>query len=215
MVNAESDPEGQARADAFRQALASFGWTEHRNVQINYRWGASDDERAQSHAAGLLSLMPDVVVVNGTPALAAVRRLTRTVPIIFVVVTDPVGSGYVESLARPGANITGFSTFEPEIGGKWLELLKELSPAVTRIAAISDPSFAGFAAIWDAIVKMASTRGLQAKQIVLHDPMDDIESPLGMLASEPGGGLIVLPTAINNASRARIFGLAAIVAVSA
>jgi putative tryptophan/tyrosine transport system substrate-binding protein len=209
MVNAESDPEGQTRIRAFRQRLQELGWAEGRNVRIEYRWGAGDVDRARAYAAELVSLAPDVILSNGSPALAALHRATRGIPVVFVVVVDPVGAGYVQSLARPGGNITGFSTFEPEIGSKWLELLKEARSDLRRVAGILDPNFRGFAAVWDAIEGMAPTLGLGVTKVALRDATDDIESTVAAFAQEPGGGLIVLPTAINNVSRDRIFSLAA------
>jgi putative tryptophan/tyrosine transport system substrate-binding protein len=115
---------------AFRQGLKELGWTESRNVQMEYRWGAGDPDHARTFATELVSLRPDVILSHGTPALIALLQTTRTIPVVFVSVIDPVGAGYVQSLARPAGNITGFSTFEPEIGGKWLELLQEIAPGV-------------------------------------------------------------------------------------
>ena len=209
IVNRERDEEGRARAAAFRTALRQLGWTEGGNLRIDVRWDAEDPQRAETYAEDLLKLGPDVIVVNGSPGLSALQRATRTVPIVFVVVTDPLGSGYVQSLARPGGNITGFSTFAPEIGGKWLGLLKELSPALKRVACILDPSFRGFAAIWREIESAAPTFGLAASSIAFRDSGDDLESALGSFAKVSNGGLIVAPTAINNAARDRIIGLAA------
>jgi putative tryptophan/tyrosine transport system substrate-binding protein len=150
-----------------------------------------------------------VIVAHGTPALTALHRATRTIPVVFVSVIDPVGAGYVESLALPGANITGFSTFEPEIGGKWLELLKEVAPGLRRVAGILDPGFRGFAGVWRAIENMAPRFGLEVTSLLLHAPTDDLESAVDTFAQGPGGGLIVLPTAINAVQRNRIFSLAA------
>jgi putative tryptophan/tyrosine transport system substrate-binding protein len=141
--------------------------------------------------------------------LTGLHQATRSIPIVFVAVTDPVGAGYVQSLARPGGNITGFSTFEPEIGGKWLELLKEIAPGLRRVAGILDPAFKGFAAVWRAVESTAPRFGLQVTTVALHDAKDDIESAVAAFAQEPGGGLIVLPTAINNVLRERIIALAA------
>jgi putative ABC transport system substrate-binding protein len=140
--------------------------------------------------------------------LSALRQATRSTPIVFVVVTDPVGAGYVESLARPGGNITGFSTFEPEIGSKWLELLKEVDPGVKRVAGILDPGFRGFATLWRAVETTGPRLGLAVSSLVLREASDDIESAVAKFAQEPGGGLIVLPTAINNNFRKRIFAAA-------
>jgi putative tryptophan/tyrosine transport system substrate-binding protein len=209
IVNSESDAEGQTRIGAFMQGLKEFGWSAGRNVSIDYRWGVSAPERAQTAAMELVAMAPDVILANGTPALTALRRATRSIPIVFVVVTDPVGAGYVESLARPGGNVTGFSTFEPEIGSKWLELLKEVDPRLKSVAGILDPGFRGFATLWRAVENMGPRLGLTITNIILRDTSDDIETAVAALAQEPDGGLVVLPTAINNSSRKRIFALAA------
>jgi putative ABC transport system substrate-binding protein len=194
---------------AARRALQELGWEDGRNVRIDYCWGAGDPERARIAAIELVSLAPEVILANGTPATAALQRATRSIPVVFVVVVDPVGAGFVQSLARPGANLTGFSTFEPEIGGKWLELLKEITPGLRRVAGVWDSGFPGFAAIWRVIESLAPTFALEATSVVLRDPGDDIESAIAAFAQEPGGGLIVLPTAINNLLRERISSLAA------
>jgi ABC-type uncharacterized transport system substrate-binding protein len=135
------DPGGQARLTTFAQGLQQLGWTVGRNVRIETRWGAGDAERYRRYAAELVALAPDVILVGGGSVLAAAQNATRTVPIVFVSVTDPVGAGYVASLARPGANTTGFTLFEYGTSGKWLELLKEIAPGVTRAAVIHDPSY--------------------------------------------------------------------------
>ena len=206
---AESDPEAQARIAAFRQGLRELGWTEGRNLRMELGWGTGDPDRARTLATELISLAPDVIVAHGTPALTALYRATRTIPVVFVSVIDPVGAGYVQSLAQPGGNITGFSTFEPEIGGKWLELLKEIAPGVSRVAGILDPGFKGFAGVWGAIENMAPRLGLQLKNLPFQAPTDDLESAVARFAQELGGGLIVLPTALNAVQRNRIFSSAA------
>jgi putative tryptophan/tyrosine transport system substrate-binding protein len=136
LLNTETDPVGQARIAALRLGLQELGWSEGRNLQIHYRWGAGDPDRARAFAKEVVTQAPDLVVANGTAALAALHGAPSTIPIVFVGVTDPVRAGYVQSLGRPGGNITGFSTFEPEIGGKWLELLKEIDPNLKRVAGI-------------------------------------------------------------------------------
>jgi len=206
---AENDPEAQARVVAFRQALQGLGWTEGRNIAMEYRWGAGDAGRARTFVAELVSLKPDVILAHGTPALTALYEATRTIPVVFVSVIDPVGAGTVQSLARPGANITGFSTFEPEIGGKWLELLKEIAPGLKRVAGVSDPAFRGFAGVWRAIEAMAPRFGVQVTSVSFHAPTDDLESAVAAFAREEGGGLIVVPTALNALHRHRIFSVAA------
>jgi putative tryptophan/tyrosine transport system substrate-binding protein len=209
MAYDESDPEAQARINAFRQSLRELGWMEDHNIRMEYRWGTGDPDRARTFVAELISQAPDVIVAHGTPALTALHRATRTIPVVFVSVIDPVGAGYVQSLALPGDNITGFSTFEPEIGGKWLELLKEIAPGLRRVAGILDPSFRGFAGVWGAIENMAPRFGLEVTSLLFHAPTDDLESAVSKFGEEPGGGLIVLPTAINAVQRNRIFALAA------
>jgi len=209
MVNDASDLDGQARILAFRNGLRDLGWNEGGNIQIDYRWGAGDFDRAQAYVSELLALSPDVVLANGTPALSALHRATQNIPVVFVVVTDPVGAGFVKSLAQPGGNITGFSTFEPEIGGKWLELLIEISPGLRRVAGVLDPAFTGFAEVWHAVESLAPRMGIEVTSVVFHDRTNDIESAVESFAAKPKGGLIVLPTAINNIARDRIFSVAA------
>src|SRR5262245_37780312 len=203
IANAESDPEGQARVAALRQDLQRLGWTEGRNIRIDYRWGVADPDRAGAYATELVALAPDVIVANGTLASTALQRATRSIPVVFVVVIDPVGAGLVQSLAHPGGNITGFATFEPEIGGKWLELLTEISPGLRRVAGILDPAFLGFATVWREIESIAPRFGLGVTKVVHRDPGDDIEAAVAAFAQDAGGGLIVLPTPANNMSRAR------------
>jgi putative ABC transport system substrate-binding protein len=206
---AEHDPEAQARVTAFRQALQGLGWTEGGNVVMEYRWGAGDADRSRTFAMELTALKPDVILAHGTPAVTALRAATRTIPVVFVSVIDPVGAGHVQSLPRPGGNITGFSTFEPEIGGKWLELLKEVAPNLKRVAGILDPAFKGFAGVWREIETMAPRFGLSVTSVSFHAPADDLESAVVAFAREAGGGLIVLPTALNAVQRHRIFSVAA------
>jgi putative tryptophan/tyrosine transport system substrate-binding protein len=206
---AEHDPEAQVRVTAFRQALQGLGWTEGGNVVMEYRWGAGDADRARNFAAEMTALKPDVILAHGTPAVTALRAATRTIPVVFVSVIDPVGAGHVQSLARPGGNITGFSTFEPEIGGKWLELLKEIAPSLSEVAGILDPGFKGFAGVWGAIENTAPRFGLEVKSLPFQAPADDLESAVAEFAQRPGGGLIVLPTALNAVQRNRIISSAA------
>jgi len=135
---ASDDAEGQARVAAFHQGLQQLGWTVGRNVQIDYRWGAGNADRIRKFAAELVALAPDVILASGSPSVAALQEATRTVPVVFVTVVDPVSSGFVDSLAQPGGNITGFATYDYSIGGKWLEMLKEIAPGVTRAAVVRD-----------------------------------------------------------------------------
>lgn len=206
--NAENDPNGKAYSGAIRQGLQELGWSEGRNVRIDYRWAAGSSDRANAYAMEVAAQPPDVVVANGTQLLTALQKATRNIPIVFVVVADPVGAGFVKDLSHPGANITGFSTFEPEIGGKWLELLKEIQPGLQRVAGIWDPTFKAFAKLWDAIERSAPKLDMQVTGISLRDPADNIEPVLAKFARESGGGLIVLPTPTNASARDRIFSLA-------
>lgn len=206
---AENDPEAETRVAAFRQGLRELGWTDGNNLHIELRWGTGDPVRAQTFATDLISLAPEVIVAHGTPALTALHRATRTIPIVFVSVVDPVGAGYVQGLAVSGGNVTGFSTFEPEIGGKWLELLKEVVPGLRRVAGILDPDFKGFAGVWGAIENVAPRFGLEVNNLPFHASTDDLESAVARFAQRPGGGLIVLPTALNAIERNRIFSSAA------
>jgi putative ABC transport system substrate-binding protein len=209
MGNSENDPNGKVYTGAFRQSLQELGWYEGRNIGMEYRWAAGKPDRANAYATELATLAPDVVIANGTQLLTALQRATRNIPIVFVVVADPIGAGLVKSLSHPGGNITGFSTFEPEIGSKWLELLKEINPDLQRVAGIWDPTFKGFAKIWRVIESSAPKLNLQITSISLRDPTDDIESALAVFAQGLGSGLIVLPTPANASARDRIFSLAA------
>src|SRR5262245_38327134 len=133
---AESDRQGQARVTAFRQGMSQFGWAEGRNIQFDYRWSGGEADRARGYAAELVALAPAAIVANGTPLVAALQRETRDVPIVFTGVSDPIDAGFIQSLARPGGNITGFTTFEYTLAGKWLEILVEIAPDTKRIMVI-------------------------------------------------------------------------------
>jgi putative ABC transport system substrate-binding protein len=207
-TTAENDPEGQARIVAFRRGLQEVDWTEGHNLQIDHRWGAGDPARARALATELIQARPDVIVANGTPALSALHQRT-SIPVVFVVVVDPVGAGFVQSLARPGGTITGFSSFEPDIGGKWLELLTQIRPGLKRVAGVLDPAFHGFARIWRAIESLGPGLGLEISSLGFRNPGDDIESAVGTFAQSTASGLVVLPTAINNLHRHRIIAVAA------
>src|ERR1700730_6383661 len=181
------DPEGQARITAFVQALQKLGWTDGRNVRIDYRWGATDADHARPYAAELAALAPDVILSSGSPSVAALQQATRTVPIVFVSVVDPVGSGFVESLSRPGGNITGFSMFEYGVSGKWLELLKEIAPRVTRVAVLRDPAFASGSGQLGAIQAVAPPFGVELSPVGMRDA-GEIERALSAFARASNGG---------------------------
>ena len=207
MVQDERDPEGEARLAAFRDGLRSLGWAEGRNLHLDVLWGGVP-ARADAHAAALVAASPDVLLANGTPATAAFQRATRDIPVVFAVVTDPVGGGFVQSLVKPGANITGFSTFEPEIGGKWLETLREFAPGLRRVGLLFDPELPGFAEMARIIETLARELGLSFVPIVHRGNGDGLDEPIQRLSAEPESGLIVVPNAANNIARARIAALA-------
>src|SRR6516225_6814869 len=151
MPYAANDPQTQARNAAFLQGLQQSGWSVGNNVQIDYRWSGGNEDDTRKYAAELVALTPDVIFTTGSAGAAPLRRATRTVPIVFTNVPDPVGAGYVDSLARPGGNMTGFSPFEYGIGAKWVELLKEIAPNVTRAAVLRDPAISAGLGLWAAI----------------------------------------------------------------
>jgi len=202
--SAEGDPDALGRAAALREGLRALGWIEGRNLQIEYRWGAGDVARAEAHAREMVTLAPDLIVSNGTPQLAALQRHNRTIPVVFVVVVDPVGAGFVRSMARPGGHVTGFATYEPELGGKWLDLLREFAPSIRNVAVVGDPEFRGFAGLADHVLARAPTLGLAARNLPFRAPEDALEARLSAFAAEGEGGIIVLPTALNLLARARL-----------
>src|SRR5207247_1453861 len=161
MNTAADDPIGQTRIAAFLQGLQQLGWSVARNVQIDTRWAAGDADRIRRYAAELVALAPDVIVATGSATVGPLQRVTRSVPIVFVTTVDPVGGGFVESLARPGTNATGFTAFEYGMSGKWLELLKQVAPRVTRVAVIRDPEIAAGAGQFGAIRSVAPSFGME------------------------------------------------------
>src|SRR5215813_9448048 len=167
---AVDDSEALARVTAFAQGLQQLGWTASRNVRIDYRWDAGDADRIRQQAAELAALAPDAILTVGTATAAPMLRATRTVPIVFVAVVDPVGAGYVDSLARPGGNATGFTNFEFSMGAKWLELLKEIAPSVTRAAVIRDPDLSIGAGQFSAVQTAAPSLGIEARPVNVRDP---------------------------------------------
>ena len=169
MSTAADDPEGQARIAAFQQGLQQFGWTIGRNVRIDSRWPTGDSERIRRYAAELVALAPDVILATGSAAAGPLLQATRTVPIVFVIVPDPVGAGLVNSLARPGGNATGFIQFEYGISGKWLELLKQIAPGVTRAAILRDPAVSGGIGQFGAIQAVAPSLGVEVSPVNVHD----------------------------------------------
>jgi putative ABC transport system substrate-binding protein len=189
---AADDPEGQARFAAFLQGLQQFGWTDGNNVRVDTRWGANNADRGR-YAAELVALAPDVILASTTPAMMALQQSTRTVSVVFANVADPVGAGFVESLARPGGNATGFTPYEYSISVKWLELLKQIAPSVTRAAVIRDAANPAGIGMFAVIQSAASSFGVELSPIVARDG-SEIERAVTAFARSPNGGLIVLGT---------------------
>jgi len=187
---AADDPEAPARVAALAQGLGELGWAAGRNVMIDYRWGAGDTERIRKHAAELVALAPQVILVNSSQAVAILLQATRTVPIVFVGLPDPVGAGFVNSLARPGGNVTGFLGFEYGMAAKRLELLKEVAPRTTRVAMIRDFTTAAGAGMFGAIQAVAPSVGVELSPIDVRDA-GEIEHAVTAFARSPNGGLIV------------------------
>ena len=190
-------PEGQAFVAAFREGLQKLGWTEGRNIRIDTRWATPGDvEAMQRFAKELVALQPDLILSQNTPTTAALLQQTRTIPIIFANVADPVGSGFVASFPRPGGNVTGFITMEPTMAGKWLELLKEIAPRVNRVAFLFNPATAPYAEIYlNPFKAAAASFAVEAIAAPVHDT-SELESVIAAQAREPNGGLIVMPDSL-------------------
>jgi putative ABC transport system substrate-binding protein len=188
----ENDPFAKARIPAFTQALADLGWTDGRNVRIDLRWYGDDKNRARALAQELVGLQPDIIVTSGTLATAAAQRETRTIPIVFVIGADPVASGIVARLDRPSANITGFGILEASIGGKWLELLLEIAPRLTRAAIMFDPDTSSASAYLPSLETAAQSLNVALVTAPVHSDAE-IETAIMALGREPGGGLVVIP----------------------
>jgi putative tryptophan/tyrosine transport system substrate-binding protein len=204
----ENNPEGEPRVRAFVDGLQQLGWTDGHNVRIDIRWGGGIPADRDKYAAELVALAPDVIFASASVNVAALQRITRSVPIVFAGVVDPVGAGFVASLARPGGNTTGFSAFEYSLSGKWLELLKELAPNVTRAAVLRDPSLAAGIGQFAAIQALASpSLGVELIPIDARDPTE-MERAITAFAREPNGGLILTGSPGMAMHRNRIIALA-------
>jgi putative ABC transport system substrate-binding protein len=210
MGYAESNREGEAFVAAFREGLQKLGWSENRNLRIDTRWAISDDaDSIQRYAKELVVLEPDLILSNNTPTTAAMLQQTRTIPIIFALVVDPIGSGFVASLPRPGGNATGFIALEGSMAGKWLELLKEIAPRVSRVAFLFNPATAPYAENFlNPFKAAAASFAVEGITAPVHDT-SELDSVVAAHAREPNGGLMVMPSAFATLHRAEIISLAA------
>jgi len=207
---AESDLEAQSMVEALHQTLQELGWVEGRNLRIDHRWAAGNPTRIQAFAKALITLQPDVIVGHVTPAVTALRKETSTIPIVFIQVSDPIGAGFIANLAHPGGNITGFTTYEASMVGKWVEMLKEVAPRVSRLAFLFNPQTAPFVTRYyqGPLESSARSLGMQPSANPVHNA-SEIERVITALAREPDGGLIVMPDSFNIVHRERIIALAA------
>jgi putative ABC transport system substrate-binding protein len=208
MAIAENDPEGRQRVAAFVQGLRELGWTEGGNIHIDYRWAGADVGRIRSAAAELIDLKPDAIVAQTALAVAPLQQMTTTIPIVFLNIVDPVNSGFVASLARPGGNITGFTPAEMSMRGKLLEVLKEVAPAVSRVGVLYNPVQAPQVGQWRAIEAAAPALGVQVSAAGAANA-DEITHGIEAFAHEPGGGMIVLSNPVNDSNRGLIIALMA------
>ena len=203
-----ADPELHARIAAFLQGMRELGWTEGRNLRIDTRWTLGYDDRTRKYATELAALMPDVILATGSNTVGPLLQATRAVPIVFVYVPDPVGAGYVDSLARPGGNVTGFTQFEYSMSVKWLELLKQLAPSVTRAAVLRDPTVTSDIGQFGAIQGAAASFGVEVVPLGVRDA-SDIERAIAAFAREANDGLIVTTGGLTTLHRVLIAALAA------
>ena len=208
MNTAADDPEGKVRNVAFERALQELGWTDGRNVRIDYRWGAGDADRIRRYAVELVSLSPDVILTVGSATAGPLLQATRTLPIVFVQAPDPVGAGFIDTLSRPGGNATGFTLFEYGISAKWLELLKEIAPGVTRVAVLRDSAISGGTGQFGAIQSVAPSLRVEVTPVNLRDA-HEIDRAVADFARTSNGGLIVTGSALSNVHHKLIITLAA------
>jgi len=207
MQIAEGDAESKIQVAEFLRELHELGWVVGRNVKLDTRWAGGDSDRIRKYAAELVALAPDVVLASGGTAVGALQQASRTVPIVFVNVTDPIGRGYVASLAEPGGNATGFTSFEFGIGGKWLELLKQIAPGVARVAVLRDPVITAGMGYLAAIHALAPSFGVEVSPVDVR-VKSDMERAIAAFARTPNGGLIVTPDPAAIAHREVIIALA-------
>ena len=203
----ENDRESQIYIAAFIESLQKLGWTVGRNVEIDYRWTAGEPNLVHKYGEELAALAPDVIFTVGGSHVGPLQQITRSIPIVFVQVSDPVAGGFVNSLARPGGNATGFTVFEYDISTKWLELLKQIAPRISRVVVLRDPANPSGTGLFGAILAVAPSFGVEASPVGLHDAAE-IERGLTAFAHEPNGGLIVTPSSLAIVHRALIVALA-------
>ena len=209
MAVAESDADVRSGVALFQQSLQEFGWKDGRNIRIDYRWGDADADRIQALAKELVGLQPDVLVAHSTPSAKGLLQATRSVPIVFLTVTDPLGQGLVASLSHPGGNITGFSVFEFSLGTKWVEVLKQIAPGTRRVTAIFNPETAPYYGMYLRSIEAATSAiAVELIAVQVHSE-DDISNIIRKVGSEPNGGLFVLPDSHNVVHRKRIIELSA------
>jgi putative tryptophan/tyrosine transport system substrate-binding protein len=209
MAVAESDADVRAGVAIFQQSLQELGWSDGRNIRIDYRWGDADADRIEALAKELVGLQPDVLVAHSTPSSKSLLQATRSIPIVFLTVTDPLGQGLVASLSRPGANITGFSVFEFSLGTKWVEVLKQIAPGTRRVTAMFNPETAPYYGMYLRSIEAATSAiGVELIAVEVHSETD-ISNVIRKLGSAPDGGLFVLPDSHNVVHRKRIIELAA------
>jgi putative ABC transport system substrate-binding protein len=204
----QSDQEGQARAAAFRQGLQELKWVEDRNIHVDYRWGGGDSTLINNYAVELVGLKPDVILATNTPTVRALQQTTRSIPIVFAGLSDPIGDGFVASLSRPEGNITGFSSLDPPIAGKWMQLLKEVSPAIERIAVIFNPNTAPHSLYLPAMEAAAQSLGVKFERSIVRNEAS-IETAIAALGSSRDAGFIVMPDVFVFSHRRLIYTTAA------
>ena len=207
MLLAAEDAVAKIRIVKFRQSLRQLGWIDGNNLQIDYRWSTGDSDQVRKDAADLVALAPDVLLATGSSSVAALQQATRTVPIVFALVSDPVGAGFVDSLPRPGGNATGFINFEYVLSAKWLELLKQIAPGLTRVAVLRDSAIAAGAGQLGAMQSVAPSLGVELSPIGVRDP-GEIERAVAAFARSPNGGLILTASALAPVRRDLIITLA-------
>jgi putative ABC transport system substrate-binding protein len=207
---AESDFEAQSMVTALREELRKLGWMDGRNLQVDHRWAAGSPERAAIFAKELVALKPDVIVAHTTPSVIELRKQTDTIPIVFVQISDPIGAGFIANVARPGGNITGFTNYESAIVGKWVEMLKEIAPSITRVSFLFNPQTAPYVTRYyqEPLETSARSLGLQPLASPVYNARE-VESAIIAMGREPGGSFIIMPDSFNIVHRNRVIELAA------